>query len=189
MMDGRTRCNKLKSIRKGLADKLGVDLHQTECTYEGECRGTCPKCKQEEQILNRAILQKGTAVAGATAIAASLAACTPLGKQIPAIGNGGDDLSGDVAYVDGADDIEGRKTPDGSEKDGGDDIVELSGEVAEPYPEDDDCDGKDCDTSGDGKCEDKDCDTREKDGNDIPDELSGMAELAPSEDSTLFPEG
>lgn len=183
-MDGRARCNKLKSIRKGLADKLGVDLHQTECTYEGECRGTCPKCKQEEQILNRAILQRGTAVAGATAIAASLAACTPLGKQIPAIGNGGNDLSGDVAYVDGGDDTDsrdGRNTPDDSGKDGGDDIVELSGEVAEPYPEDDDCD-------------DKDCDPRKKDGDNIPDEnipdeLSGMAELAPSEDSTLFPEG
>ena len=29
-----------------------IDLKQEECTYKGECSGTCPKCKQEEEILN-----------------------------------------------------------------------------------------------------------------------------------------
>ena len=55
-MDSRKKCDALKSVRKVLADKLGIDLHQKECTYEGECVGTCPKCKQEEEILNSALL-------------------------------------------------------------------------------------------------------------------------------------
>lgn len=132
-MTGRERCDRLKRIRKGLADRLGVDLHQVECTYEGECRGTCPKCKQEEQILNRALVQKGTAVAGATVIAASLAACTPPGQ--PVTSGGGTDLSGDVAYIDDTDDT-GRKSTDDGKDDGGD-IEELSGEVDERHLDDD----------------------------------------------------
>lgn len=36
----KERCKKLKEIRKKVADKIGVDLHQTECTFEGKCSGT-----------------------------------------------------------------------------------------------------------------------------------------------------
>lgn len=56
-------CKRLKAIRKKLADSLGIDLKQRECTFEGECRGTCPKCRQEEEALNRALLGKAAAVA------------------------------------------------------------------------------------------------------------------------------
>ena len=45
-MTGREKCNKLKKIRAAVAEKLGIDLHQVECTFEGECTGTCPKCTQ-----------------------------------------------------------------------------------------------------------------------------------------------
>ena len=63
----RKKCDHLKQIRKNMADSLGVDLKQTECTYEGECSGTCPKCQQEEKILSKALLA-GTAVAASAAI-------------------------------------------------------------------------------------------------------------------------
>lgn len=59
-MTNRERCDYLKKIRQKIADRLGIDLHQTECTYEGECDGTCPKCQQEEDILNEAL--NGTSV-------------------------------------------------------------------------------------------------------------------------------
>lgn len=62
----KEKCKLLKEVRKTMANKLGVDLHQQECTYQGKCLGTCPKCKQEEEILNKAILQK-TAIAGTVA--------------------------------------------------------------------------------------------------------------------------
>lgn len=73
----RAKCDVLKKIRKGMADKLGVDLHQRECTFDGECKGTCPKCKQEEDILNREIARRAGALAlGATA-SLMLTACSP----------------------------------------------------------------------------------------------------------------
>ena len=42
----KVKCDLLKKLRKDLSDTLGIDLHQTECTFEGECTGTCPKCRQ-----------------------------------------------------------------------------------------------------------------------------------------------
>ena len=68
----RKKCDHLKQIRKNVADAVGVDLKQTECTYEGDCKGTCPKCQQEEKTLAKALLQ-GTAVAASAAI--MLAGC------------------------------------------------------------------------------------------------------------------
>ena len=116
-MDNKEKCRYLKKIRKNIADKLGIDLQQRDCAFEGECSGTCPKCQQEERALNTALLKKGMALAGAVAVTASLAACTPVGN----------DLSGDVEQAPPA--VE--KQDPGSE--------ELSGEVdfvGPPKPED-----------------------------------------------------
>ncbi len=71
-MTNKEKCRELKSIRKKMAEKLGVELNQTECTYEGECRGTCPKCQSEEKKLNRVLLSGAVA---ATVIA--LSGCAP----------------------------------------------------------------------------------------------------------------
>ena len=96
-MTNRERCDYLKSVRKTVADKLGIDLHQRKCTFEGECSGTCPKCKSEETILNNALL-KGVAVAGAMVVLAScITACTPVKE----------DLSGDVEMAPPTEDLSG----------------------------------------------------------------------------------
>ena len=63
----KKKCEHLKTIRKNMADSLGVELNQTECTYEGDCGGTCAKCQKEEQTLAKVLL-KGTAVAATTAM-------------------------------------------------------------------------------------------------------------------------
>ena len=73
----KEKCKYLKSIRKEMADKLGIDLRQQECTYEGECSGTCPKCEQEENTLNQALFKKGLAAASAIGLAVGLTGCTP----------------------------------------------------------------------------------------------------------------
>lgn len=73
----KEKCRKLKEIRKKMADRLGIDLHQRECTYEGECSGTCPKCRQEEETLNKALLGK-TAAAVAISTSVMLTACGPM---------------------------------------------------------------------------------------------------------------
>lgn len=54
----KERCRELKGIRAQIAQDLGIELHQTECTYEGYCSGTCPKCRSEELRLNAAMLKK-----------------------------------------------------------------------------------------------------------------------------------
>ena len=90
-MNNKEKCNELKKIRKHLADELNIDLHQTECTFEGECSGTCPKCKQEEKVLNSTLLKKGVVVLSTAALTFGLAACTP---QEPT------ELSGDVEIAD-----------------------------------------------------------------------------------------
>lgn len=71
----KQKCDKLKQVRKEIADKIGVDLHQKECTFSGECTGTCPKCKQEEDILNKALLKKVGIAALSAGVTFSLTAC------------------------------------------------------------------------------------------------------------------
>ena len=73
---GRRKCSALKEVRARLADVLGVELNQRECSFEGECSGTCPKCRQEEGILNKALLSKGLLAAGAVGVAVGLTGCS-----------------------------------------------------------------------------------------------------------------
>ena len=54
-MTDKEKCNQLKAIRKDIADKLGIDLNQQNCEYDGDCDATCPKCEQEEMMLNEAL--------------------------------------------------------------------------------------------------------------------------------------
>lgn len=122
-MDHKERCKKLKAIRKKVADTIGVDLHQTECTYEGECKGTCPKCEKEEQILNKAIMGGTVAAAAVMLSACSLnddvqSANNSSPSAIESIkglfGKGEEEeeieLAGDVVYV--PDDYAGGETID-----------------------------------------------------------------------------
>lgn len=44
MARGRYICNTLKAIRKQIADANGIDYSPEECHFNGECKGTCPKC-------------------------------------------------------------------------------------------------------------------------------------------------
>lgn len=85
----KEKCRELKQIRAEIAKDLGIDLKQTECTYQGYCSGTCPKCMGEEWRLNAAILKKQMAegerkrravAAGLTTAAAiCLSGCTANG--------------------------------------------------------------------------------------------------------------
>lgn len=82
-MRGREKCTMLKKIRKQIADANDIPYVVEECPYQGECRGTCPKCEEElhrmEQELSiRRRLGKGVVIAGiAAGIMATTTACTP----------------------------------------------------------------------------------------------------------------
>ena len=81
-MRGKNKCKILKEIRQKIADENDIPYVTRECTYQGACSGTCPKCEAELRYLEQELEKRrrmGKAVAVA-AIAASLAlnaGCVP----------------------------------------------------------------------------------------------------------------
>ena len=53
MARGKQTCKILKEIRKQIAAENDIKLVIEECTYQGDCRGTCPKCEAEVRYLER----------------------------------------------------------------------------------------------------------------------------------------
>lgn len=77
---GKETCKALKEIRRKIAEENDINLVIEECTYQGDCKGTCPRCEEELQYLERELekrrkLGKAVAIAGITAVAATGAVC------------------------------------------------------------------------------------------------------------------
>lgn len=53
MSKGKQTCKILKEIRKQIAEENDIALVVEECTYKGDCLGTCPKCEAEVRYLER----------------------------------------------------------------------------------------------------------------------------------------
>ena len=53
MAKGKQTCKILKEIRKQIAEENDIELITSECTYKGDCLGTCPKCEAEVRYLER----------------------------------------------------------------------------------------------------------------------------------------
>ena len=53
MAKGKQTCKILKEIRKQIAEENDIKLVIEECTYKGDCLGTCPKCEEEVRYLER----------------------------------------------------------------------------------------------------------------------------------------
>ena len=53
MAKGKQTCKILKEIRKQIAAENDIKLVIEECTYQGDCKGTCPKCEEEVRYLER----------------------------------------------------------------------------------------------------------------------------------------
>jgi hypothetical protein len=77
-MNGKSKCKVLKDIRKKIAEANDIAYITSECKYQGDCSGTCPKCEAEvryleEELAKRKNLGKIVAVAGiaATLVVAS----------------------------------------------------------------------------------------------------------------------
>lgn len=80
-MKGKNTCRILKEIRKEIAKNNEIEYVTSECKYQGDCLGTCPKCEAEVRYLEaeldkRRKAGKTVAVAGiAAAILVSTTAC------------------------------------------------------------------------------------------------------------------
>ena len=98
MNHGKEICRELKELRQRIAEENSIPLKMEECTFKGECDGTCPRCDAEVNYLETALadrlrLGKAAMVAGlslglaATAMDAScqtlsLSAEPPVVKEI-----------------------------------------------------------------------------------------------------------
>ncbi len=82
-MRGKEKCKALKEIRKQIAEKNDIEYAVSECSYQGECKGTCPKCEAELRYLERELekkknLGKAVCVVGISAsVCGGLTACNP----------------------------------------------------------------------------------------------------------------
>lgn len=80
-MNGKNKCKILKDIRRQIAAQNDIEYVTSECKYQGECSGTCPKCEAEvryleEQLRKRRLAGKAIAVAGiAAALVVTAAGC------------------------------------------------------------------------------------------------------------------
>lgn len=83
-MRGKEKCKALKEIRRQIAEENDIPYVVSQCTHQGECKGTCPKCESELRYLERELairqgLGKAVAVAGISAsVCAGLTACSPV---------------------------------------------------------------------------------------------------------------
>lgn len=59
MNQGKDKCELLKSIRSYIAGKYGLDYSPSECTHQGNCLGSCPKCDGELQDIQAQLRAKG----------------------------------------------------------------------------------------------------------------------------------
>ena len=57
-MKGREKCELLNQIRQKIADENNIEFTIYECTFEGECIGTCPKCEAELKYLEAELAKK-----------------------------------------------------------------------------------------------------------------------------------
>ncbi len=60
MENGHHICNELRALRRHIADENQIPLEMEECTYRGECCGTCPRCDAEVRYLEEALSHRIT---------------------------------------------------------------------------------------------------------------------------------
>ena len=82
-MKGKAKCKLLKQIRRKIAEENDISYVTSECKYQGDCSGTCPKCEAEvryleDELRKRQNAGKAIAVAGiAAAMVVTASGCHP----------------------------------------------------------------------------------------------------------------
>lgn len=141
-MKGKEKCKALKEIRRQIAEKNDIPFAVSQCTHQGDCKGTCPKCESELRYLERELairqgLGKAVAIAGISIGACTtFTACSPMDTVTDFLENiGRDELAGDVTPVPDAEFAGGIEESDFSTPPEGD----FTGmETVTPDAEDDD---------------------------------------------------
>lgn len=92
MKRGKKICETLKAIRQDIANANDIDYQTTECTHEGDCAGTCPKCESEVRWLERQLrarqaLGKAVTIAGLSMALGALSSCNSCNSTPPDAGD------------------------------------------------------------------------------------------------------
>lgn len=85
-MSGKRTCKILKDIRRRIAEENDIAYVTSECKYQGECAGTCPRCEAEVRYLEAELAKRknlGKTVAVAGIAAALVIGTTGCAKPIP----------------------------------------------------------------------------------------------------------
>ena len=83
MNRGKNICNQLKEVRKRIAEENEIPLEIEECTYKGECSGTCPRCEAEVRYLENALADRLRLGKVATVAGLALGLATTAQAQLP----------------------------------------------------------------------------------------------------------
>ena len=148
----KKKCRILKEIRQKIADENDIPYVTHECKFQGECKGTCPRCESElkyleKQLAARAAAGKRIAIAALCAgMTFSMAGCaSPFSNNKGGDKSGTEDLAGmmegpEEVYVTtgevappentGEEGQEGSTSQGGSNGDDVPEEVELTGDVA-----------------------------------------------------------
>ena len=132
MAKGKQTCKILKEIRRQIAAENDIKLVVSECTYQGDCLGTCPKCEAEVRYLERELEKRqrvGKAAMFAGLAVGTLFATTSCDRIIP------QPLEGDVPYIPDSTEFPNDSNPGDSIPD---DAILLEGEVMAPTSDEED---------------------------------------------------
>ncbi len=58
MRHGKYICDQLKEVRKRIAEENDIPLKMEDCTHNGECQGSCPRCEAEVRYLENALAER-----------------------------------------------------------------------------------------------------------------------------------
>ena len=129
MPKGKQTCKILKEIRRQIAVENDIEFVTSECTYKGDCKGTCPKCEAEVRYLERELEKRqrmGKAAMFAGLAVGTLFATTSCDRIIP------QPLEGDVPYIPDSTEMPNDSIPNDTVPD---DAFPLEGEVMAPVPD------------------------------------------------------
>ena len=76
MKRGKQTCRILKEIRRQIAEANDIEFITSECQYQGDCLGTCPKCETEVRYLEQQLERKRLAGKAITVLGISAGVMT-----------------------------------------------------------------------------------------------------------------
>ena len=128
MPKGKQTCKILKEIRKQIAAENDIEFVTSECTYKGDCKGTCPKCEAEVRYLERELEKRqrmGKAAVIAGMAVGTMLTATSCDKILPR------PLEGDVPYIPDSTEFPNDSIPSDSIPD---DVILLENEAMALMP-------------------------------------------------------